>query len=136
MGNITIECFRGIPPGFQFVSQFNGSDLGTDKHQHGIKILGFKDAGQGIQLMGALYHPETLPDGICRGGFQLNGHLFGRFEVAACNRPYGRGHGGGEKGHLMMFRCLFKNPFYIINKTHAQHFISFIQNQAGQFVKL
>ena len=50
--------------------------------------------------------------------------------------PYFRWHGGGEQGDLALRWRLLQNPFHIVDKAHAQHFVGFIQYQGSKLIEL
>ena len=132
LGNVTVQWRCRIAAGRQLFRQLCGGNAGAHEHDDGVEILHFQDPGQGIQFLHAGDHPHTLMDGFIGHGFDLDGHFLWILEVVLGDAPDRVGHGGGEQGDLALFRGLLQNPFNIIDETHAQHFVRFIQYQGLQ----
>ena len=80
--------------------------------------------------------PVTLTDGFSSTGFDFNRDVLRLIQVFFRNLTNLFWHGGGKQGGLPFCGALLKNPLHIINKTHTQHFISFIQYQGTEFMQL
>ena len=81
------------------------------------------------------HRPETLTDRRGSGGFILNDNLYRVFQISRGNPSYLLRHGSRKKRNLSFLRCLLKNPLNVINKSHPQHFICFIQNKCAELIK-
>lgn len=77
--------------------------------------------------------PVALADVRTGSHAGLNAHFLRLFHKAAGNATNRFRHGCREQSGLMTFRDLRHNGFNVFDEAHAQHFVSFIQNQTAQF---
>ena len=80
--------------------------------------------------------PESLTDriGCCRA--RLDGYLLRVTKISLCDLLDFFRHGGRKKRHLPLFRNLLKDPFDIINETHPEHLVGFVEDQRLQGIQL
>ena len=133
---ITVQCRSREPPRLQFFSEFDGSGLGAHKNQHAIKFFHFQNPGQSIQFMAALYHQVALADSFHGTGFGGDTDFPGIAEVFLHHTAYSRGHGGRKQCALTGGRGFRQNGFHVVNKTHTQHFVCFVQHQCAEFAQI
>ena len=125
----------GITSRFQPLGQFSCGGFGADKHQSGVHVLDFQNPVQRIKLVQAADLPVTLINGSHRRRASLNLDFL-RIAQMAVRHPANRfRHGGGKQRDLPLRRGALQNPVHIVNKTHPQHFIGFVQHHAAQVVE-
>ena len=76
-----------------------------------------------------------LADGCNGGGGGLDLDFFRVTQMLVRDTADRVGHGGREQGRLAAFRRVFENPFHIVDKAHAQHFVGFVEHQRGQVLQ-
>ena len=81
--------------------------------------------------MHAANRPKTLADRLGSGGLHLDRNLNWVGQILAGNASYLGGHRCREEGDLSLLGYLFENPFDIVDETHAQHLIGFVQDKGG-----
>ena len=79
--------------------------------------------------------PKTLANGFSGGRFRLDRYFLWVSQVPSCNLFDRFWHGCRKQGGLACFRRLLENPFDFVDEAHAEHFVSFIQNQSLHFVE-
>ena len=79
--------------------------------------------------------PETLTNSRCSGGFIFDDNLYRVFQISCGYASDLLRHSCRKKRNLSFIRSLLKNPLYVINKSHPQHFICFIQNKCSEITK-
>ena len=130
---IAIDGCHREATGIEFRSQFFSTKLGTRKNDHAVESFGFQNARQGVELVHAADEPITLTDIVGGTGFGSD-RDFGRLvQVSLGDALDGRRHGGREQGGLTAFRCFLQNTFDIVDETHAQHFIGFVEHEGFDF---
>ncbi len=127
--NIAIQRRRVVTTRAQFVGQLDRGGFGAHKNNHAVEFFGFEHARQRIQLVNAAHWPITLTNSRCRRCFHSNGDLCRFIEMLLCDAANFTRHGGGEQRNLTFVGCLFQNPLHIVDKTHAQHFVGFIEHE-------
>ncbi len=127
--DVAVNRRSGKPACLQFARQFFRAHFGTRKNDHAVESFSFQNARQGIQLVHATDQPVTLTNIIGRAGFGGDGD-FCRIMQIRFGDAFDHGwHGGREQRCLAGCRGFFQNPFDIVDETHAQHFVGFIQHQ-------
>ena len=86
--------------------------------------------------MCAAHKPVTLTDFVVGGGFGLNFYFHRIFQMGFGHILNFTRHGSGEQRHLTGTRGVFQNPVHIVDKTHAQHFVGFIQHHSADIGQL
>jgi len=76
-------------------------------------------------------HPVTLICGLYSRGSGLYSDFLWVIQIFFCNLADSHGHGGRKKGDLAFFWSLVQYPLHVIQKSHAQHFVGFIQYKCG-----
>ena len=76
--------------------------------------------------------PVTLGDIRRIRRARLDRDLDRILEVVLGDAPDLRRHRGREQGDLSFGRCLGQNRLDVVDETHAQHFICFVEDQRGQ----
>src|SRR5690606_23811897 len=74
--HIDVQCSRGITPRFQFFSEFDGGCFSAHEDDHAIEGFNFQNAGQGIQFVGAAYHPVNLLNVVAGSSITLDADFF------------------------------------------------------------
>ena len=135
LGNITVERFDTETARLQLVGQAQGGVLGAGKDDHTVVLFRFQNTAQGIQLVDAGHRPVTLADvGAGAGGRALHADPLRVLQVLLGDGFDRRRHGGGEQRQLAGVRGTFQHPAYVVDETHAQHFVGFVEHQTAQFV--
>ena len=94
-----------------------------------IKLFNFEQPDHHFPFFILADFNKTLTNigGIFR--FYLNGDFDGILHVVLCQSLNRLGHGSREKSGLSFSRRVFKNPFYVVDESHAEHFVCFIEYQ-------
>ena len=130
--NITVQ-FRGIETaGAELLSKLRGLELGAHEHQHGIEAFRLEHPRQRVQLVQAADQPVALADERRRRGLLPNRDFHRIAHVLLRDAPDGIGHGGREQRDLTPRGGLRQDPLDVIDETHLQHLIAFIQHDEPQ----
>ena len=78
--------------------------------------------------MNTAYLPVTLVDGVNSRGLSCNTDLLRTVQVTTGHLTDLFRHRRREECNLTRLRHLLQNPIYVVDETHLQHFICFIQN--------
>ncbi|OIQ69459.1 hypothetical protein GALL_489410 [mine drainage metagenome] len=134
--HIAVERGDGEAAGGQLFRQLFRGLLGAGENDHALEGLDFQDAGERIEFVQAAHRPIALAHIGRRGGACLDGDFFRAAQIGLRNAPDDRRHGGREQRDLAFGRGLFQDGFDIVDKSHAQHFVGFVQHQVRQLVEL
>ena len=136
LAQIAVQRTGGKPPGFKFFGQLYRRRFGAHEDNHAVKFFYFQNPRQGIQFMAGVNNQKLLHGGFYRAGFGDDTNFFGITQISCSDAPNGGGHGRGKQCSLASIGGLAQYGLDIINKAHAQHFISFIQDHRLQIAKL
>ena len=118
----SLQTFREISRG----------NLRTNEYDHRVELLTFEHARQCIELVRATHHPIALANRICRCRLGLDLDLDWIRQMAPSDALDRFRHRCREKRDLPAGRRLLHNPFNVVNESHPQHLIGFVQNDALQ----
>ena len=133
LGKVAVDCRRSEAACLQAFGKLLGGNLGAGEDDHRIEGLGFEDAGQRIELVHAADQPVALAGLRRRRRLRLDGDLDRLAQVVLRNAPDLRRHGGREQRDLAGRRGLLQHRFDIVDETHAQHLVGFVEDEASQF---
>ena len=135
MRHVAVQRGRGIAAGFQALGQQGGGRLGAHEHQQRVERLHFQYPGQRVQLVKIVDGPVALVNGGGGSRSRPDRNFLRVAQVAAGDPLHFGWHRGGEQGHLARFGSLLENPLDVIDETHAQHFVGFVQHQRLQAIQ-
>ena len=82
--------------------------------------------------MQAAHLPITLANGFCCCSACLDRDFLRVVQITPRNLFDLLWHRRRKQGHLTFSGCLFQYPLHFVNKSHAQHFVSFVQYHGSQ----
>ena len=121
---------------FQALGNIHRRGLGAHKNNHAIKAFNFQHTGQGIHLLMTFYRHILLFNALNGFGFTFNANALSITQILLGNTANLIRHGGRKQCTLTFRWRLRQNSLNIINKTHTQHFIGFIQNKAFDLTQI
>ena len=130
--HVAVQRSAAITATLQRFGHFQGRVFGTNEDNRRIKIFRFQETHQRFVFTHTVSSPVALADVRASRYARLDAHFLRLFHKAAGNTANGFRHGGREQSGLMTLRDLRHNGFYVFDEAHAQHFVSFIQNQTAQ----
>ena len=133
--HIAVNRRRRKTSRLQLFGHFDRGGFGSNENDHPVKILGFQNPGQCVHFVNAADKPVALTDIGGGSSLNLDGDLLGVIQVFLGYFANFRRHGGGKQGGLAIAWRLFQYPFDIVDETHPQHFVRFVQNQGFQLVE-
>ncbi len=120
----------------QLAGQFAGAGAGAGEDQRAGDVFDFEDASQGRQLVAGMHQIAALLDGgdgalfgADRNDLRVEHVLVG--QLADLSR-----HGGREEGRLASRRGLGQDRLDVLDETHAQHLVGFVQHHRAQFAQV
>ena len=127
--HIAMEGFHRITLLFEFFHHFIHIPFGTAENQCVQIFFGINDPDQSIKFILPAYR---IPDLF--GQFRTELGHFRPDNLVILHELFGnaqhfRRHGGGKHQHPLVRRGIAEDFFNILDKTHIQHFISFIQHR-------
>ena len=131
--HVTVQRGAVVAVTLKSFSHFQSRVFGTNEDNRRIKIFRFQETYQCFVFAHTPDSPVALADVRTGSHAGLNAHFLRLFHKAAGNATNRFRHGCREQSGLMTFRDLRHNGFNVFDEAHAQHFVSFIQNQTAQF---
>ena len=131
--HVTVQRGAVVAVTLKSFCHFQSRVFGTNEDNRRIKIFRFQETYQRFVFAHTPDSPVALADVRAGSHAGLNAHFLRLFHKAAGNATNRFRHGCREQSGLMTFRDLRHNGFNVFDEAHAQHFVSFIQNQTAQF---
>ena len=106
-----------------------GAKLGAREHQHLAPVVLLDDVGQQGFFLLAAHGVHHLADALHRGVARSHLHGLRVFEQGLRQLANVVAEGGREQQTLLVGGQQGQNFFHIVNKTHVQHAVGFVQHQ-------
>ncbi len=134
--HVAIQGGDSIATCLELVGQFNGGDFGTHENDGGIEVgFDFKNSGEGFDLLPAVGLAVKLLRGDHGAGRRTDFDFLRLTQMLVRHTADHIRHGGREECGLARGRGVFEDPFHVIDKTHAQHFIGFVEHHEAELVE-
>ncbi len=127
LGKISMQRLGIVPTVYQLSADFITLDLGSAENNAVETLFHVDDAGKSLQLVGLLHLNIDLVGEVAGHGVLLD-----LDQMRITHEPFGKplyrlGHGRGETEHALFSGCLFQYFFDIIDETHIEHFVCFVE---------